>query len=199
MIPVIDFLKRAFLAYLVSAAFYAAAGADLPQAPPEVAGCLPTGDGYFRARVGGAIEANVDWPNSGTRCDGESKTKPAGVRMSFRRSVGTPPDLLFVFGLSGVKEGQPAHGAGANLTVILQGSSRIYGTLGDSRCAIDSLSQRRLPDNPGADGKGPRSYRVEARGYCTQPARAVRGDGAVLVSTFDFAGVVVYDGEATFK
>lgn len=119
--------------------------------------------------------------------------------MSFRRTFSTPPDLLFVFGLSGIQEGKPAHAMGANLTVILQGSSRIYGTLGDSRCAIDTLTQRRLPDKPGADGKGPRSYRVEARGFCTQPARAVRGEGAVLVSTFDFAGIVTYDGEATLK
>ena len=36
------------------------------------------------------------------------------------------------------------------------------------------------------------SYRLEARGFCTQPAHAVRGDGAVLVSTFEFAGLVTY-------
>jgi hypothetical protein len=51
---------------------------------------------------------------------------------------------------------------------------------------VDSLSQRRL-------GSGKR-YRLEARGFCTQPAHAVRGDGAVLVSTFEFAGVVDYEG-----
>ena len=37
------------------------------------------------------------------------------------------------------------------------------------------------------------SYRLEARGFCTQPAHAVRGKGDVLVSTFEFAGPVTYE------
>ena len=146
--------------------------------------CLESGDGYFRARVAGAIQAKIDWPNGGTKCQGETKSAPPGVRLSFQRSTKTKPDLLFVFGLTGVREGQPAHAAGANLTLIIQGTRRIFGTLGDSRCTVDSLTQRRLP-TPGA-------YRVEARGFCTQPAHEVRGTDAVLVSTFEFAGLVNY-------
>jgi hypothetical protein len=154
----------------------------------ETSACLTSGDGYLRAHVAGAIEAAIDWPNSGTRCEGEPKSKPPGVRLSFQRvpggAAGGAADLLFVFGLTGVREGRPAHEVGANLTIILQGTERIYGTLGDSRCTVDSLKQRRLPQS--------RSYRVEARGFCTQPAHAVRGEGAVLVSTFEFAGLVNY-------
>ena len=93
-----------------------------------------------------------------------------------------------VFGLTGIREGLPAHATGVNLTVILQGTNRIFGTLGDSRCTIDSLSQKPLPS--------PGSYRVEARGFCTQPAHAVRGDGDLLVSTFEFAGPVSYTTDA---
>ena len=92
--------------------------------------------------------------------------------------------MLFVFGLTGVRKGLPAHAAGANLTLILQGTSKIFGTRGDSRCTVDSLTQTPL--------KTPNAYRVEARGFCTQPAHAVRGNGAVLVSTFEFAGPVIY-------
>jgi hypothetical protein len=73
------------------------------------------------------------------------------------------------------------------LTVIVQGTSRIYGTLGDSRCTVDSLMQRPL--------SAPRAYRIEARGFCTQPAHAVRGKGDVLVSTFEFAGPVTFTTE----
>ena len=147
--------------------------------------CLQSGDGYFRARVAGAIDATIDWPNSGTRCEGEPRDNPPGVRLSFQRASGGPPDLLFVFGITGVREGRPLHEAGANLTVIVQGTNRIFGTLGDSRCTVDSLTQRAL--------EAPGSYRLEARGFCTQPAHAVRGNGAVLVSTFEFAGLVTYD------
>jgi hypothetical protein len=145
--------------------------------------CLESGDGYLRAQIGGAIEAHIDWPNAGTRCAGEPKSTPPGVRLSFKRSPGNTPDLLFVFGLSGVREGRPAREAGANLTVIAQG--RIFGTLGDTRCTVDALTQTRV-------GRS-RLYRVEARGFCTQPAHAVRGDGLVLVSTFEFAGPVNYE------
>jgi hypothetical protein len=159
--------------------------------PPAATACLATGDGYFRARLGGAIEANIDWPNSGTICQGESKGEPPGVRLSFQRASGGTPNLLFVFGLTGVRQGQPARATGANLTIIVQGTARIYGTLGDSRCTVDSLTQRRLT----AAG----SYRVEARGFCTQPAHAVRGNGIVLVSTFEFAGMVNYESEPPEK
>lgn len=146
--------------------------------------CLPSGDGYLRARIAGAIDADIDWPNSGTVCAGEPKREPAGVRMSFRRTGGDRPHLVFVFGLTGVREGRSLREGRANLTVIDESDGRFYGTLGDRRCTIDSLSQRRLA--------AAHTYRVEARGFCTQPARAVRGAGDVLVSRFDFAGEVNY-------
>jgi len=173
--------------WLLPAANGAPAASDAPR-PGAPALCLSSGDGYLHAHLAGAIEKNVDWPNKGTRCEGESKSSPAGVRLSFQRDPDQGSHLLFVFGLTGVREGAPAREVGANLTVIVQGTDRIYGTLGDSRCTVDSLSQRRL----GAA----RSYRVEARVFCTQPAHAVRGDDAVLVSTFDFAGLVDYEAPA---
>jgi hypothetical protein len=169
-----------------TAAFAAAPVATAPSASPA-ADCLETGDGYLRARVAGSIEAKIDWPNSGTRCQGESRSEPPGVRLSFRRDSGNKPDLLFVFGLTGVRKGQPAKAIGANLTVILQGTNKIFGTLGDSRCTVDSLTQTPL--------RSPGAYRVEARGFCTQPAHEVRGPGAVLVSTFEFAGPVNYGSD----
>lgn len=197
MIPVLCAPRHAALALLglaaaVAATATAAANAtaaatadDRPGGAPGAAHCLPSGDGYLRARLGGSIEAHIDWANAGTRCEGESKSTPAGVRLSFQRDPATDSPLLFVFGLTGVREGRPAREVGANLTLIVQGTDRIYGTLGDTRCTVDSLTQRRLGDS--------HSYRVEARGFCTQPAHAVRGDGAVLVSTFEFAGLVDYD------
>lgn len=147
--------------------------------------CLSTGDGYLHAKVAGAIETRIDWPNSGTRCLGEAKSEPAGVRLSFQRVAGGQPDLLFVFGLTAVRAGEPKRAVPANLTIIVQGTDRIYGTLGDARCTVDSLTQKPLS----VAG----TYRLEARGFCTQPAHAVRGTGEILVSTFEFAGPVNFD------
>jgi len=36
----------------------------------------------------------------------------------------------------------------------------------------------------------PSRFRLEGRGYCTQPARAVTGEGAVLLSRFDVVAIV---------
>jgi len=41
-------------------------------------------------------------------------------------------------------------------------------------------------------GLPPLSFRVSARGFCTAPARALDGDGAVLLTRFDFAGLVTF-------
>jgi hypothetical protein len=199
MIPT-KYIVGALLALgaLVAVGYGSAAVVDTPSAsapaPPapapaspaagKRASCLSSGDGYLRAHLAGAIDAHLDWPNSGTTCEGESRDKPTGVRLSFQRAAGGAPDLLLVFGLTGVRPGKPAHAVGVNLTVILQGKSRIFGTLGDTRCTVDSLTQRPLAQAG--------SYRLEARGFCTQPAHAIRGDGDVLVSTFEFAGLVNY-------
>ena len=194
MIPIFrrglsDYSRRRVFAFgaLCAAAVMSAAGT--PGAPVKAAAvaCLASGDGYLRAKMAGAVEAHLDWPNSGTRCEGESRAEPPGVRLSFQRAAGTAPNLLLVFGLTGVRRGEPAREVKANLTVIVQGTSRIYGTLGDSRCTVDSLTQRPL--------SAPRAYRIEARGFCTQPAHAVRGKGDVLVSTFEFAGPVIFTTE----
>jgi hypothetical protein len=181
MIPII----RALTIIAIAGAAMGSAAADPPlQLPPQPATCLATGDGYLRAHLAGAIDAHIDWPNSGTLCEGESRDKPPGVRLSFQRVPPGAPNLLFVFGITGIRPGKAAHAAGTNLTVFVQGANRVYGTLGDSRCTVDSLTQRPLAE------KG--SYRVEARGFCTQPAHAVHGDGDLLVNTFEFAGFVRY-------
>jgi hypothetical protein len=183
MIPIFARLALALTLVVPPAEIVLGAGATSGgPAKASTVTCLTSGDGYLRAKIAGAVHANLDWPNSGTRCEGESRDKPPGVRLSFQRAAGGKPNLLLVFGLSGVTQGQSAHEVKANLTVIVQGTSRIYGTLGDSRCTVDSLSQSPLS----AAG----AYRIEARGFCTQPAHAVRGKGDVLVSTFEFAGLV---------
>jgi hypothetical protein len=188
MIPTFSRRSAAIAALACAASLGAAAAPPAPGEAPAIA-CLASGDGYLRARLGGAVDAHLDWPNSGTICEGESRDKPPGVRLSFQRAAGTAPNLLLVFGLTGVKQGESARAVKANLTVIVQGTSRIYGTLGDSRCTVDSLSQRPL-GNAGV-------FRIEARGFCTQPAHAVRGKGDVLVSTFEFAGPVNFTKETT--
>jgi hypothetical protein len=186
MIPIFATQASIIIGFLAAATLSDAAAPGAP-VKSTVVTCLASGDGYLRAKLAGAVDARLDWPNSGTRCEGEFREKPPGVRLSFQRASGAAPNLLLVFGLTGVKEGLSAREVKANLTIIVQGTSRIFGTLGDSRCTVDSLTQRPLAAE--------HTYRIEARGFCTQPAHAVRGKGDVLVSTFEFAGPVIYDAQ----
>jgi uncharacterized membrane protein (UPF0127 family) len=161
----------------------------LPPAPRFGVACLASGNGYLRAHLAGAVEASIDWPNSGTVCEGGVRPGGRGLRLSFHREPGGDPDLLFVFGLADVKAGAQARHIGVNVTIFERGTSRVFGTRSDSRCTVDALRQ-----SPAAGVA--HAYRVEARGFCTQPAHAVRAEGSVLISTFDFAGFATVDDEA---
>jgi hypothetical protein len=56
---------------------------------------------------------------------------------------------------------------------------------------IDRLHQEALAGIPLRN----RRYRVIASGFCTQPARAIAGEGSILVTRFDFAGRIDYSEE----
>ncbi len=96
----------------------------------------------------------------------------AACAMSF---AGPGPDgkiMRLVFGVRAAREGSPGRELPTNLTVLLDGG-RIFATRGDDKCTMDALAQRPLP---GRDGL--RAWRIEARGFCVQPANAARRQGA---------------------
>jgi hypothetical protein len=168
--------------------------ANPPQAAPAPPGtvlCAPSGKGYLQAKIAGAITAEIAWRNEGTVCTGE--TRPDGrVRLSFKNKTVSGQTLLIVFGIPGVREGRSARALPANLTVVREGAAEFFSTQGDDKCTIDSLEQQPLQGAPHRK----RRYRVTARGFCTEPAREVNGDGAVLVSRFDFVSELHFGEEA---
>jgi len=152
-------------------------------------GCLPTGNGYLRARIRGALDLDLDWRNAQIECDGGPRADGSGIRLSFAgplRSDGRR--LRMVFGVNAVYEGRSGRALPTNLTVIVEGGQRLYATRGEDRCTVDSLNQQRL-SNPGAK---PRSYRIVARGFCVAPASTLNDAEHILVSSFDFAGTAVF-------
>ena len=70
-----------------------------------------------------------------------------------------------------------------NLTVIVEGEKLMFATLGDEKCAVEQLERHALP-SPATKA------RVQARGYCTDPADSATGDERLLIATFDFAGFI---------
>ena len=159
-------------------------------ADPATASCLPSGDGFLRARLDGALQLRLDWSNDGLQCEGMPRPEGKGIRMSFSRAVDADgPRLLIVFGIGGLSESSTGSALPANLTIVEEGGKQIFGTMGDDKCVVDKISQQLI--TPWR--RESRVYRVSGRGFCMQPARAVGGDAGVLMSSFDFAGQVRYE------
>jgi len=168
-------------------------------APATATQCLPGGKGFLRARLSGALKTEIAWGNE-TDCSGAIRPTDGGIRMRFAgmstavKEPGKSQDaerLVLVFGIAGLREGQSAQSLGVNLTVIREGTGQFYSTRGDDKCTLDKVTQVPIVGIP----RRSRSYSLVARGFCTEPARAVRGEGVILISRFDFAGRVDFDTE----
>ena len=164
-----------------------------PKVSPEnnKKSCLPSGDGFLRARLSGSIQAELDWQDADTDCSGDVRPD-SGVRMRFSHAFGPAPQrLVLVFGIPGLREGVPAKALPVNVTVIREGAGEFYGTRGDDKCTIDQLTQQPIADKSATA----RRYRIIVRGFCTQPARSLAGNGSIFISRFDFLGRVDFTDE----
>jgi hypothetical protein len=177
----------------VAAAATTAATASEPAATPVATAvlCQPSGEGYLRALLKGSIDTELDWSTT-PQCLGAPRPSGDGVRLLFKGPVkgSDGAALLIVIGAGPLDAGESRRQVPANITVIREGSGEFFATQGDDKCALDEVTQQLLDP-------AQHRFRLTARGYCTQPARAVRGDGAVLVSRFDVESVVDYSETAS--
>lgn len=152
--------------------------------------CLPDDAGFLTMRLRGSIEAEIDWRAPELDCTGMSRPDGRGLRLRFagKREGG---DFAIVFAAPELGMGVSARSVPVNVTVLDGAGERIYGTQGDSRCIFDSVEQRPLSDTAAP----PHTFQISARGFCTVPARALDGNGAVLLTRFDFAGRVTFQDD----
>ncbi len=168
---------------------------DNADTPAAAVACLPGGDGYLRARLSGAVKAELVWGNDSAECTGAVRPD-GGIRVRFRQKDAIDGSrLVLLFGIAGLREGQSAKILPVNVTVIREGKGEFYSTQGDNKCTLDEVKQEPLVGIPHRT----RSYRITARGFCTHPARAVRGEGVILLSRFDYAGRVDFDSKDTIE
>ena len=147
------------------------------------ASCIPAEEGALRARLQGAIDADIEWGPEATHCRGGVRPQGDGVRLIFKGTTDATGPLLIVVGLAPLRAGESARNVPANLTLVREGTGQFYATRGQDKCAFDEVRQTPVEASPNL-------YRLEGRGYCTQPARALAGEGAVLVSRFDVVAIV---------
>lgn len=183
---------RPILMLILAAAWLAGAplsrSADHPAAAAH--GCLPSGNGYLRARIRGAMNVDVNWHNAEMQCEGGPRPDGSGLLVAFAGPAHADGRRLrLVFGVEAVHEGRAGHELPTNLTVIFEGENRLFATRGDDHCTVEELKQERL----GALGGTVRAWRIVARGFCIAPANTLNSDARILVSSFDFAGSAVFE------
>jgi hypothetical protein len=181
---------------LVAAALACTACSSDPREPGAEAtsaaapGCMAEGGGFLRARLRGAVVADLDWHNDDMQCDGGPRPDGKGLRVTFAGELPGSRRLRFIFGIderdiaAGTAQAMPT-----NLTVILEGEQQIFGTRGSGQCAVESLQRTPLEETGGT------MHRVVARGYCVGPATNAAGDARVLVPTFEFTGTAAVELE----
>ena len=161
----------------------AAADTSAPHPAASDALCIPAATGALRARLQGAIEAEIDWGPDQAHCLGGVRPQGDGLRLVYKGSLTDAGPLLLVFGVGPLRPGESARNVPVNLTVVREGTGQFFATQGQDKCALDTVTQVPVAgDTP--------LFRLEGRGYCTQPARALGGDGAVLLSRFDVIALV---------
>jgi hypothetical protein len=166
------------------------AQAEASSGSPPALRCLPGEDGFISMRLRGSIEQEVRWTEPALECTGMSRPDGKGLRVRFAGAI-DGGDLAVVFAAPELAVGHSARGVPVNVTLLDGSGERIYGTQGDGRCEFDAVEQQPIDDGslPG------RSFRISARGFCVAPARALDGEGSVLLTRFDFAGRVTTDEE----
>ena len=164
--------------------------AQQPGTPPAMPGprCLPGQAGFLTMRLRGNIETEIRWTEPALGCTGMSRPDGRGLRLHFTGPLASGGELAVVFAAPELGRGASGRNVPVNVTLLDAGGERIYGTQGDSRCAFDEVEQQAIEDS----SFPAHSYRVSARGFCIAPARAIDGDGSVLLTRFDFAGLVTF-------
>jgi hypothetical protein len=145
--------------------------------------CKAADAGFLRARLQGALVAEIDWKaGHEPQCLGGPRPAGDGLRLLYKGASADGP-LVVVIGIGGLEPGVSGRNVPANLTVILEGTGVFYATQGDDKCAFDSVHQEPLTARP-------LRFKLTGRGYCTQPARALGTAGAVLMSRFDVEAII---------
>jgi hypothetical protein len=186
------------IALLLLLVVYTGRAADAPMAgllPAAETHSLCEGDGqtFLSARLRGAIDANIDWRGAQLECEGGPRPGGHGLRAAFAGVLpaaqndqgGKPRRLRFIFGIAAAdKAPDKTQPAPTNLTVILEGEQALYTTRGDERCATEITAREPAP------GASKNLERLSVRGYCLTPAEDIGSGQHLLISTFEFTGVI---------
>lgn len=156
-----------------------------------VGDCLPDGTGFLKMRLRGGIDSEVDWRGAAVGCSGMLRPDGQGLRLQFTGRLAGGGELAVVFAMPTLGRERAGHDVPVNITLFDRQGEHVYATRGEQRCRLDRVEQQPLTDA----GMSRSAIRISARGFCTEPARALDGDGSVLLTRFDFAGLLTLADE----
>ena len=188
---------RSLSAALATVALAACGHSGAAATDVKSVGCLPGERGFLQASLRGALQADLDWRGPMIECEGGARPDGSGIRLSVAGKTPDGQSLRLVFGIA-VHPGESATRAlPTNLTVIVENQSRVFSTLGDARCTVESVVQQALPtaDDTATRSKNVPGYRVAARGFCVAPATTLDGAERLYVDRFDVAALARFTEE----
>lgn len=137
--------------------------------------------GYLRARLSGALSADIDWPDAALRCASMRRPGDRGVRLRFSGEV-RGERLALIIALPDLGAGETGAGFDSVVTITVEGSARFFSTPKLGACWADIETNTPLPDAGG-------SHIVAGTLDCVGPLGEFNGDAYVDLRDLHFSGV----------
>ncbi len=152
-----------------------------PEAAAELAAPSCGEQGFLRASLSGALNAEVDWAAAALRCESMRRPDDRGVRLRFTGEVGGER-LAIIISIPELDAGETGAEFDSVVTVTVEGSGRFFSTPNLGACWTDIETNAALP--------GSRDAHVVAGSLsCVGPLGEFNGDAYVEVRELRFSGI----------
>jgi hypothetical protein len=154
-----------------------------PGATVETLAC--GADGALTAEIYGGVRASLDWDAGMLECEGMPRPDGDGARLRFAGPA-DPEDeklrLVFILGLSDLVEGETASELPTNVTLMEEGTGRIFGTRYEVNCWTDIDLHE--PIQPAVSS----TYTIGGVLYCVKPLINLNGSSNISFAELEFTG-----------
>ena len=176
-----DSLGISFVALVLSGCAEDAPPPPPAEPEPEVAASTCGDAGYLRANLSGALNAELDWPDTALRCESMRRPDDRGVRLRFSGQIGKER-LAIIIAVPELNVGETGTEFDSVVTITVDGSGRFFSTANLGACWIDVETNKPLN---GDDGP----HNVVGSLTCVGPLGEFNGDAYVDVRDLAFSGI----------
>ena len=142
-------------------------------------------DGTLVAEIYGGIRASLDWDAGMLECEGMPRPKGEGARVRFAGPADSADGklkLVFILGLPDLVEGETASELPTNVTLMAEGTGRIFGTRYDANCWTDIETQEQTQPAESS------IYSISGVLYCVAPLENLNGNSNISFADLKFTG-----------